>query len=259
MFDAIDYETDAGVATVRLDRPDVRNAMDERLLTEFVTALERAESDGDVYAVVVTGAGEAFCAGADLGAVRDWRDADRESFEADLERFQAVVERLRSMGTPSVAAVNGPAVGAGCDVALACDTRIVAPEAQFSEGFVNVGLLSGDGGAWLLPRLVGEAKAKEYLLTGKAMSASEAVDLGLAVTETEDPMGEARAFAERLRDLPAAAVRRTKELATVTPETLADHLDRATEAQWECLRDGEHAAALDARIDGRDPDLDRPR
>ena len=105
---------------------------------------------------------------------------------------------LREAATPSVAAVNGPAVGAGCDFALACDVRIVGPEASLREGFVNVGLVPGDGGAWLLPRLVGEAKAKEYLLTGREITPEAAVDMGLAVEEVDDAIRRSGRFDERI-------------------------------------------------------------
>lgn len=162
------------------------------------------------------------------------------------------------MSTPSVAAVNGPVVGAGCDIALACDVRVVSPDAELIEGFVTIGLVSGDGGAWLLPRLVGESRAKQYLLTGDPITADTAVDIGLAVEQTETVVDSARAFAERLRDLPAAAVAHTKELVTMRSETLAEHLERATAAQWACLQDEEHRETLAARLDGRVPDHDRP-
>jgi 2-(1,2-epoxy-1,2-dihydrophenyl)acetyl-CoA isomerase len=257
MSEAIGVETAAGIATVTIRRPDMRNALDEEVLTGLTAALEAADEDGDTHAVVLTGEGSAFSAGGDIPTVVEWREADRERFETELGRYQAVVSQLRSMATPSVAAVNGAAVGAGCDLALACDVRVVAPSAELVEGFVTIGLVSGDGGAWLLPRLIGESMAKRYLLTGDPIDAEAAVEMGLAVAEDEDPVGRAREFAARLRDLPAAAVGRTKRLATTTPETLSDHFERATAAQWDCVHDEEHRETLDARLDGREPDLDR--
>lgn len=258
MFDFIEYETAQGVATVRLDRPNMRNALDRALLTELQTALERAESAKDVYAVVLTGNGTAFSAGGDISSVQEWQTTDRETFEEELGRFQRVVEQLRSMGTPSIAAVNGPAIGAGCDIALACDVRFVASDAELIEGFVSIGLISGDGGAWLLPRLIGESKAKRHLLTGDPIHASEAVEIGLAIEETDDLLEDARQFALRLTRLPAEAVRRTKKLATTTPETLDEHMEQATAAQWACLQDDEHVETLDARLEDREPNLERP-
>ena len=258
MFEDIEYETSSGIATVAFARPEVRNALRTETLTEFVTALDDAEADESVYVVLLTGRGPAFCAGGDHTLIDAWRDSSFEAFEADLRLFQVAVERLRSMRTPSVAAVNGPAVGAGCDIALACDLRVVSPEATLSEGFVHLGLLSGDGGGWLLPRLIGEAKAKEYLLTGKAMEAPEIVDLGLAVLMDDDVLIGGRELAERLRDLPPEAVQRTKRLATMRSESLEQHLERALAAQWACLQDEEHEAIVAARRAGRDFEPNRP-
>lgn len=130
------------------------------------------------------------------------------------------------MEKPSIAAVGGPAVGAGCDFALACDLRIVGPEAILREGFVCVGLVPGDGGGWLLPRLIGEAKAKEYLLTGKDITAEDAVDLGLVIDSADEPVEHAHELAEELLELPALAVRRTNRL--VYPErSFEEYCERA--------------------------------
>lgn len=257
MPESIEHETVEGIAEIRFDRPSVRNALDEQLLAELSGTLERIEADEDVYAVVLTGNGPAFSAGGDIPTVQDWQSAERSTFEEELAAYQDIVGQLRSMGTPSIAAVNGPAVGAGCDIALACDIRIVAPDAELVEGFVTIGLISGDGGGWLLPRLIGESRAKRYLLTGDPITADAAVDIGLAVEQTESVVPAARRFAERLRDLPAVAVSRTKELATVGSETLDEHFERATDAQWECLQNEEHRETLAAILEGRDPNLDR--
>ena len=248
MSEVIEYETSDGIATIRLDRPAVRNALNEQLLTDLVAALERVDAEDDIAAIIVTGNGSAFSAGGDFDEVNQWLSVDHETFETELSRFQAVIEQLRSMPTPSVAAVNGPAVGAGCDIALACDLRVVEPEATFSEGFVNIGMISGDGGAWLLPRLIGESKAKQYLLTGKTMDASEAVDVGLAIAATDNAEIRARELAAHLRELPSAAVRRTKTMATMTPETLVDHFADAIKAQWACLQSPETVEILTNRL-----------
>jgi 2-(1,2-epoxy-1,2-dihydrophenyl)acetyl-CoA isomerase len=253
----IKYETENGIAQVQFNRPTVRNALNDRLLGELLDVLECIEAADDVYAVVLTGNGPAFSAGGDIPAVQDWQSTDWSEFEVELQAFQDIVSQLRSMSTPSVAAVNGPAVGAGCDIALACDVRVVSPEAELIEGFVTIGLISGDGGAWLLPRLIGESRAKRYLLTGDPITAEAAVNMGLAVEQTDSVLDAATAFAERLRDLPRAAVSYTKEMATMKPESLEDHFDLATDAQWACLQDAEHRETLAARLDGRDPDLDR--
>ena len=208
MYDDVAYETDDGIATITIDRPDVYNAFTHETILELNEAIRRAREDDGVYAIVLTGAGDGFCAGADVSGMPDWEEMHMEEYAGFLWAVQNVVRQLREAATPSVAAVNGPAVGAGCDFALACDVRIVGPGASLREGFVNVGLVPGDGGGWLLPRLVGEAKAKEYLLTGREITPEAAVDMGLAVEEVDEALAGAREFAEEMRDLPAQAVLR---------------------------------------------------
>ena len=179
-YEHLDYAVEAGVATITLDRPEVYNAFNRAMVLEINEAVRAAEADDAVYALVLTGAGDGFCAGADTMDMRDWDDATEEEYGAYLWMVQRVVANLRGASTPSVAAVNGPGVGAGCDFALACDLRVMAPDSLLREGFVNIGLIPGDGGAWLLPRLVGESKAREYLLTGRDITPEDAVDIGLA-------------------------------------------------------------------------------
>lgn len=258
MFEYIEYAVSEGIATIRFDRPDVRNALEPGILNEIETALKRVEADQDVYAVLLTGNGAAFSAGGDIDSVQEWQESTLESFSEELECFQAITSQLRSMGTPSIAAVNGPAVGAGCDIALACDVRYMAPDATLTEGFVTIGLVSGDGGAWLLARLIGEARAKEYLLTGDPIDAAKAEEIGLASGISEEPVEAAREFGEKLTALPARAIQRTNKLATSRPESFDDHLERATDSQWVCLQDEEHEQTLSARLENREPDLDRP-
>lgn len=256
MYDDVTYETDGGIATITIDRPDAYNAFTRETLLDLNGAIREAREDEGVYAMVLSGAGDAFCAGADVTSMPDWGDMHMEEYAGYLWIVQNVVRQLRAAATPSVAAVNGPAVGAGCDFALACDVRIVGPDALLREGFVNVGLVPGDGGAWLLPRLIGEAKAKEYLLTGRDITPEEAVDIGLAVEERSDTLAGAREFAAEMRDLPAIAVRRTNQL--VDPEQPFEaYCERAIAYQWECVNDPEHAEAVAAFGEDREPEYDR--
>lgn len=255
-MDTVQYETENGIATVTLDRPDVYNAFDHAMIIELNEVLRRAAVDDGVYGVVLTGAGEGFCSGADVTGMPDWGDQSLEEYAAHLWAVQNVVRRLRGMGPPCVAAVNGPAIGAGSDFALACDVRFMAPDAYLREGFVRIGLIPGDGGGWMLPRLIGEAKAKEYLLTGKDITPEAAVDLGLTVEVTETPLAAARDFAAEVRDLPARAVQLTKRL--IDPDqTFEDYCERAIEYQWDCVNDAEHQEAIAAFRDDREPVYDR--
>lgn len=256
MYDDVAYETDDGIATITIDRPDVYNAFTRETILELNETIRRACDDDGVYAIVLTGAGDGFCAGADVSSMPDWEDMHKEEYAGFLWAVQNVVRQLRAAATPSVAAVNGPAVGAGCDFALACDVRIVGPEASLREGFVNVGLVPGDGGGWLLPRLIGEAKAKEYLLTGRGITPEDAVEMGLAVEKADDARASARAFAGEMRDLPAQAVRHTNRL--VDPEqSFEEYCERAIDYQWDCVNDSEHAEAVAAFEENREPAFDR--
>ena len=257
MYEDVRYETNRGIATITIDRPEVYNAFRRQTILELNAALRDAAEDDGVYALVLTGAGDAFCAGADVNDMPDWHEEmTKEEYAGYLWSVQNVVRQLRGMATPSVAAVDGPAIGAGCDFALACDARIVGPDAVLCEGFVRVGLIPGDGGGWLLPRLIGESKAKEYLLTGRNITSEDAVDLGLAVEVADDPLASATAFAEEVRDLPATAVQHTNRL--VDPQrSFEDYCERAIEYQWDCVNDPEHHEAVDAFSESRNPSYDR--
>lgn len=256
MYEQVRYEADEGVATITIDRPEVKNAFTRTTILELNDALRRAAADDGVYVLVLTGADDGFCAGADVTDMPDWSDASEEEYAGYLWGVQNVVRRLRRMATPSIAAVGGPAIGAGCDFALACDVRIVGPGAVLREGFVRVGLVPGDGGGWLLPRLIGESKAKEYLLTGRDISPEEAVDLGLAVEIADDPVAAAGEFAEEILSLPALAVRHTNRL--VDPEQgFEEYCERAIAYQWECINDPEHDEAVAAFREKREPAFDR--
>ncbi len=256
MYEDVRYETDGGVATITIDRPEVLNAFRETTIAELNVAIREAIDDDGVYVVVLTGADGGFCAGADVTEMPAWGDGTEEEYAGYLWGVQNVVRQLRRAEKPSIAAVGGPAIGAGCDFALACDLRVVGPDALLREGFVRVGLVPGDGGAWLLPRLIGESKAKEYLLTGRDIGPTEAVEIGLAVEEAEDPLGAAADLADELLALPAHAVRRTNAL--VDPErSFEEYCERAIAYQWECVNDPEHREAIAAFGEDREPEYDR--
>ena len=255
MYEDIEFEVDQGVATVTLDRPEVYNAFREQTLDELNDALRTVAGD-DIYAAVLTGSGPGFCTGADTNEIPGWDEMTREDYAAFLGRIQNVVRQLRTMPTPVIAAVNGPAIGAGSGFALGCDMRVVGPDGMFREGFVRIGLVSGDGGGWLLSRLIGEAKAREYLLTGRDIPPEEAVDVGLAVSLEEDPVAHARELAGDLRDLPATAVENNKRL--LDPSlSLEEYFARGIDYQWECVNDPEQSEALAAFQEDREPEYDR--
>lgn len=254
----VDYAVADGVAEVTLDRPEVLNAMDERTLAELTASLEDAIADDSVYVIVLTGSGRGFCSGADTSGLSGRTETSRTDYGVHLWRVQTVNRLLYDGPKPTIAAVNGPAIGAGCDFALACDLRVMSTEAFLRQQFINVGLIPGDGGGWFLPRLVGESKAKEYVLTGRDITPDAAEDLGLVVEVVEpDDLAEAvRDLAVELRDKPALAMRNCKALFD-WEQSFEDYAFDAFERQWECLHDPEQSEALAAVREGRDPEYDR--
>lgn len=256
-YQYLNYDTSEGIAEIVLDRPDVLNAFHGEMIDELVAALADAQSDDSVYVLLLTGAGRGFCSGADVSNMGD-DDSDPQENATRLWNVQNVVRHLYHGPKPTVAAVNGPALGAGCDFALACDLRIIEEDAYLREQFVNIGLVPGDGGGWLLPRLVGEAKAKEYILTGKDITPEAAAELGLVVdvVESGTSLEEARELAVELREKPEAAMQRTKELIDAT-QSYEDYAQAAIEAQQAARSHPEHEEAVRALREGRDPEFDR--
>jgi len=258
-YDNIDYDLVEGRAEIFLNRPEIMNAFDEATLLELNDALERAMNDDDVYVVVLSGRGRGFCSGSDVTSMDGREDREKKhTYGAHLWMVQNIDRLLYFGEKPTIAAVNGPAVGAGCDFALACDLRVMDADAFLRQQFVNIGLVPGDGGAWLLPRLVGESKAKELILTGRDIGAEEAAEIGLAaeIATDAETIDVARDLANELRDKPAIAMRNTKALID-TNASFEEYTQAALDAQWECVNDPEHTEAVDALIEGREPEFGR--
>lgn len=217
--DGVLVERRGRVATVVLNRPAVRNAFSsEEEIGAFVTALAGLTHDPEVAVAIVTGAGSAFCAG---GNVKDMQAQTGFAAGTPLalrHRYRHGVQRLTAalydLELPTIAAVNGPAVGLGCDLACCCDLRVAAASASFAESFVRLGLVPGDGGAYLLQRIVGYAKAAELSFTGEAIDANEALRIGLvtAVVPDDELPAAAGALADRIAAHPPQTLRYTKRL-----------------------------------------------
>jgi enoyl-CoA hydratase/carnithine racemase len=208
------WEVDDGVGLITLNRPDRKNAFSSEMLARWEEVLVGARDEDSVKAIVVTGAGAAFCAGGDVKAIADpghplGAAGTRQNLIETVHRIPYALERL---DTPVIAAVNGPAVGAGMDMALMCDLRFVGRSARFSEGYIRAGLIPGDGGCFFLPRLVGIAKALELLWSADFVDAEEAVRLGIANRLYDDDrlLEETLAFARRLAHSPPVHVRLIK-------------------------------------------------
>lgn len=209
----LEYTVADGIGTILLNRPHRKNAFTLDMIDTWSEALRDARTDPDVRVVVLTGAGDAFCSGVDLDRRQDATGATPLERKENLtERIHRVPLALEDLDKPVIAAVNGVAVGAGMDMALMCDMRIMARSARLSEGYVRVGLVPGDGGCYYLPRLVGTAKALELLLTGDFIDAEEAGRLGIAnhVVDDADLAGAVGTLARKIADGPPVAIRTIK-------------------------------------------------
>jgi 2-(1,2-epoxy-1,2-dihydrophenyl)acetyl-CoA isomerase len=207
-------EKSEGVATITLNRPEKKNAFTLEMIDRWREALEQWRKDPEVKVIIVTGTGEAFCSGVDFSstAVKEGRDGPFEHKSVLWDRIHRIALALDDIDKPVIAAMKGVAIGAGLDMALMCDLRFAADTARFSEGYVKVGLVPGDGGAYYLPRLVGIAKALELFWTGDFVDAKEALRIGMVnrVYPAEKLMEETRNFARRLAEGPSEVIRITK-------------------------------------------------
>jgi 2-(1,2-epoxy-1,2-dihydrophenyl)acetyl-CoA isomerase len=214
----LEYTVNDGVATARLNRPAKKNALSDEMVGGLARTLREAQDDPAVRVFVITGAGDAFCSGGDLGRRAKEGEATAPTPLQRKTRLQQVTHQValaaEAFDKPLIAAVNGPAAGAGMDLALMCDLRFAARSARFSEAYIRVGLLPGNGGAYFLPRIVGTAAALELLWTGDFIKANEALRIGLVSRVCEDDrlMPETQAFAARLADGPPIQLRLIKKL-----------------------------------------------
>jgi len=209
------YDIADRVATITLNRPDARNAATFEMEEELVDCFANADADPDVGAIVLTGAGKGFCAGDDVA--KAWGDPRMAATLAELAGpdppVTPLVRAMLDCGTPTIAAVNGAAVGIGMDLALLCDLRIASEHARFAQLFVKLGLVCDVTGLWLLPQVVGRARAAELLLTGDVIDAAEAERIGLvsSVVPAAELLGAAHALAARIAANPPLAVGAIKE------------------------------------------------
>jgi len=254
MNDFVILTREEGVATLTLNDPERRNALSTQAQWDAVVdACRTVARDPEVRCLIVTGAGSAFCAG---GNVKDMKDKKgiaagsphdiREGYRNGIQRIPLA---LYEMDVPTIAAVNGPAVGAGCDLACMCDIRIGSEKARFAESFVKLGIIPGDGGAWLLPRAVGLSKASEMAFTGDMIDAQEALACGLIsrVVPADQLMTEARALAARIAANPGPALRMAKRLIREGQHMRLDSLLELSAAfQALAHHTPEHDRAIDA-------------
>jgi len=226
----LNIERRGAVVTLTMNAPEKRNVLTgNSAVDEFVAACADIAADDSVRVVIVTGNGPVFSAGGNL---KDMQRYSRENIEVDVirEEYRRGIQRLPlalyNLDVPTIAAVNGPAIGAGCDLACMCDIRIATDTATFAESFIKLGLIPGDGGAWLLPRAVGMSRAAEMSFTGDGLSATEALQCGLVsrIVDSGQLLVEANALADRIAANPGPALRMTKRLLREGQQTRLDSL-----------------------------------
>lgn len=261
------FDVQDGIATITLNRPDARNAFSIPMIEAWVQALEDCRDREDIRVVVVTGAGQSFCAGGDVRAMREGRgfleqgEEEVDTHSTGLARknslwklIQRVPLTLEQVDKPVIAAVNGDAIGAGCDMALMCDLRIASDKARFAEAYVKLGIVPGDGGAYFLPRLVGMAKALELLLTGDLIDAAEAERIGLVnrTVPQERLMEETYALARKIAAQPPVAVQLIKRAAYQSARAdLRTALDLVSSHMAVVTETEDHLEAMNALFEKR--------
>lgn len=204
------HHTDDGVVTMTLTDPDRRNAMGQEMSEEMVTAAADLSSDAEVRALVITGEGKGFCAGADLPQLFGDPDRPVQQVHAELQRYYRAFLAIRELPFPTIAAVNGAAVGAGLNLAMACDIRIAGAHAKFGATFAKIGLHPGGGCTWFLVRVMGASRALTTLLLGDLLDADQAVSLGLAEGPEEDCVAVATGMAHRFAEVDPLLARHIK-------------------------------------------------
>ncbi|MCF8603347.1 crotonase/enoyl-CoA hydratase family protein [Gordonia sp. HY442] len=259
MSDELLVERDGDVVTWTINLPDLRNAIsDPPIIDAIVDAVAQANADQSVRAVILTGAGSAFSAGGNVkamqageglfgGAAHDQRIGYRDG-------IQRIPRAMYGLEVPVIAAVNGPAVGAGCDLAMMCDLRIASTTAFFAESFVKLGIIPGDGGAWFLPRIIGPSRAAEMALTGDRVDAATALDWGMVsrVVEPDELLSAARTLAERVAVNPPIAVRMAKKLLRESSQqTLDQLLEMSAAMQGIAHQTEDHKEAVAAMLEKR--------
>lgn len=256
----LNIERDGAILTLTMNQPETRNALTgNTAVEEFVQVCDEIRRDASVKAVILTGAGPIFSSG---GNVKDMQrffddaltpDAIREEYRQGIQR---IPRALNQLDVPVICAINGPAIGAGLDLTCMCDIRIASETATFAESFVRVGIVPGDGGAWLLPRAVGRAKAAEMAFTGEAIDAQQALACGLVsrVVPADQLLATARALADKIAANPGAVMRMTKRLLREGEHsTLESLLELSAGYQALAHKTADHREAVMAFVEKRKP------
>ena len=260
MSKSVLYEQDDRIVKIALNRPDTRNALSGDIIEGLVEYIQKADKDKNVGCVILTGAGKSFSSGGNLQEIKDMTTKDQMT-QAQLEdwyRFgiQKIPLTMNSIDVPVIAAVNGHAIGAGNDLCTMCDIRIAGEDAKFSESFLRIGIIPGDGGSWFLPKIIGLARANEMILTCDVLGANKALDWGLVskVVPNENLIVEAQQLAKKIASQPPEASRRAKRLLRMSQNVpLQDALEMAASQQSMLQQLDDHREAIDALLEKRKP------
>lgn len=263
MSDIVKLTKDGAVVMLTLTRPDAMNALGEKGDgAAIAAACAEITRDKGVRAVILTGEGRAFSAGGDLKAMLA-REGNFAGDPADIREgyrgnIHLALRSLYGLDVPVVAAVNGPAIGLGCDLACLADVRIASSKAKFGVTFLKIGLVPGDGGTWILPRVIGMSRAAELFYTGRVIDAAQAMDWGLVsrVVEPDALMDEARALAEEIAAQPSAQLRATKAMLRQGQAMTYDGaLELAASTQGLMHHTSEHEEGVRAVLEKRSPNF----
>ena len=257
-YEQLIVDRDGSVVTLRMNNADKLNALSPTLTLELLDALEQLRDDSSARAIVLTGEGRGFSAGADLGALQEpYMKGERPKLSLFLkEGYNRIIPLLAETPKPVIAAINGVAAGAGTSLALACDFRIASDAASFTMAFVKIGLIPDAGATYLLPRTVGMAKALELALFSDRLDAAAALEIGLVnrVVPAESVVTEAVAAARKLSELPTAAIGHTKRMMNEASRlTLPEAMDREAEVQDEAAATDDHLEGVLAFLEKRAP------
>lgn len=252
-YSLIELDLQDGIATLTLNRPDKRNAMSDRMRTEFIQALESISADKAIRALVLTGAGKSFCAGGDISGMQKRMNAPAGEVAFNgwhrQQRVHYTQSLLHTCPKPVIAAVNGAASGLGADTALACDFIMASEWASFTWSYIHRGIIPDGGGMYFLPRRVGLSKAKQLIFTGRKVLVDEALEMGIVDRQTsaESLLDDAKAWAVELTHASSTALALTKTILNQSFElTSHDVFAQGSQAQGICYTSTEHRASVEA-------------
>jgi len=261
--DILKFSVDNHIATITLNQPETRNSISEHeMIDAIVSACDELNQDQNIRVAILTGAGSAFCSGGNVKDMRDKRGMFAGSADELADNYRKGIQRiplaLSQIQIPLIAAVNGPAVGAGCDLTCMCDIRIASEKAKFAESFIKVGIIPGDGGAWFLPRIIGISRASQMALTGQMIDAQTALQWNLVseVVAHDSLLARANELAQQIASNPPQVIRATKRLLKLgqTME-LPELLDESARVQAQMHATEDHLEAVNAFLEKRTPNF----